>query len=110
MNISLASLFADIPHLLPEEVCQTLLENPAVRIERILSKGHSSPDLGWYDQEQAEWVLLLQGQARLSFLNGDTLNMSAGDYLLLPAHCKHKVDWTSSEPTCIWLAIHMFNA
>ena len=108
MNISLKSMFADIPQQLPSELCQTLLENPTVRIERILSKGHSSPDQSWYDQEQTEWVLLLQGQARLSFINGDTIDMNTGDYLLLQPHCKHRVDWTSNDPVCIWLAIHIF--
>lgn len=109
MSISLASLFADIPQQLPDELCQTLLQNPTVRIERILSKGHSSPEQGWYDQEQSEWVLLLQGQAKLSFADGSAIEMSAGDYLLLPAHCKHRVDWTSRDPVCVWLAIHIFS-
>ncbi len=109
MNISLASLFADIPRNLPEELCQTLLENPSVRIERIVSQGHSSPAEGWYDQEQTEWVLLLQGQARLSFAEADPVDLNPGDYLLIPAHCRHRVDWTSSDPACIWLAIHIFS-
>lgn len=109
MNISLASLFADIPQQLPDELCQTLLENPTVRIERILSKGHRSPEEGWYDQPQTEWVILLQGQARLSFADDDPITMNPGDYLSIPAHCKHRVDWTSSEPICIWLAIHILN-
>lgn len=109
MNISTASLFADIPQQLPEELCQTLLENPTVRIERILSKGHSSPEDGWYDQPQSEWVMLLQGQARLGFADGSTLALKAGDYLLIPSHCKHRVDWTSNDPVCIWLAIHLLN-
>ncbi|MGR8929659.1 MAG: cupin domain-containing protein [Gammaproteobacteria bacterium] len=108
MNISLASLFADIPQQLPEELCQTLLDNPNIRIERILSKGHRSPEEGWYDQEQNEWVMLLQGQARLCFADQEPLDMTAGDYLFLPAHCKHRVDSTTCDPVCIWLAIHLF--
>lgn len=107
MNISPASLFADIPRQLPEELCQTLFENPTVRIERILSKGHYSAESTWYDQEQTEWVILLQGQARLSFMEGDPVELNPGDYLLLPAHCKHRVDWTSADQVSIWLAIHI---
>ncbi len=110
MNISLSSLFADIPQQLSEELCQTLLQNPTVRIERILSQGQSSPNHGWYDQEQAEWVILLQGEAKLSFADADPVAMKAGDYLLLPPHCRHRVDWTSSEPMCIWLAVHVFES
>ncbi|MGY6276602.1 cupin domain-containing protein [Methylomonas sp. MgM2] len=108
MNITIGSLFADIPRQLPLELCQTLLENPTCRIERILSKGQVSPEQGWYDQEQTEWVLLLQGQAKLSFADAEPVELKAGDYLLLPAHCRHRVDWTSRDPVCIWLAIHIF--
>ncbi|MDD2760510.1 MAG: cupin domain-containing protein [Methylomonas sp.] len=108
MNISPTSLFADIPKELPLELCQTLFLNPTVRIERILSQNHHSPEQGWYDQPQTEWVMLLQGQARLSFADADPVDVKAGDYLLIPAHCKHRVDWTSNTPMCIWLAIHIF--
>lgn len=106
MNISPASLFANIPQQLPVELCQTLLENPNIRIERIVSKGHRNAADDWYDQTQSEWVMLVQGRARLCFQNAEPVELNAGDYLLLPAHCKHRVDWTSSEPPCIWLAIH----
>lgn len=107
MNISPASLFADIPRHLPAELCQTLFENPTIRIERILSKGHCSAEHAWYDQAQTEWVVLLQGKARLSFMDAAPIDLNPGDYILLPAHCKHRVDWTSSNPGCIWLAIHI---
>lgn len=107
MNISPASLFADIPRELPEELCQTLFENPSIRIERIISKGHYSAEHSWYDQPQTEWVVLLQGRAGLSFIDGRQIELNPGDYLLLPAHCRHRVVWTSSEPVCIWLAIHI---
>jgi cupin 2 domain-containing protein len=107
MNISPASLFTDIPRQLPEELCQTLFQNPNIRIERILSKGHYSAENTWYDQTQTEWVVLLQGQARISFVDRAPIDLNPGDYLLLPAHCKHRVDWTTSEPVCIWLAIHI---
>ena len=107
MNISLDSLFADIPRQLPEELCQTLFENPTIRIERILSDGHHSAENAWYDQDQTEWVILLQGKARLSFVDAEPVEMNPGDYLLLPAHCKHRVDWTASDQISIWLAVHI---
>lgn len=106
MNISLASLFADVPQHLPTELCQTLLQNPNLRIDRILSQGQSSQEGFWYDQTQSEWVVLLQGQAKLEFSDGRQLNMNPGDYVLLPPHCRHRVAWTSSNPVCVWLAIH----
>jgi len=107
MKPNLASLFTDIPDHLPAELCQTLLENPSVRIERILSQGQHSPDDFWYDQAQDEWVLLVQGQARLGFFDGKSVEMHAGDYVLIPAHCRHRVEWTQPDAVSIWLAIHV---
>lgn len=101
------SLFAGIPRHLPKELCQILLKTPNIRIERILSAGQASPKNFWYDQEQAEWVMLLQGQARLSFADTEPVELNPGDYLLIPPHCKHRVDWTTPNQVCIWLAIHI---
>ena len=81
MMPSLKSLLNDIPPTLPEELCQTLLQKPTLRIERILSQGHQSPADFWYDQDQDEWVLLVEGHARLSFANGESTTLHAGDYL-----------------------------
>lgn len=107
MKISATSLFADIPQQLPMELCQTLLEKPTVRIERIVSKGHRSAEDSWYDQDQDEWVLVLQGRARISFTDQEPVELSPGDYLLLPAHCKHRVDWTVADQATVWLAIYL---
>ncbi|CAA0094985.1 Uncharacterised protein [BD1-7 clade bacterium] len=106
------NLLAGIPENLPEEIFETLIDQPDIRIERILSKNHSSPDSGWYDQPEDEWVMLLQGSARLELDRSDKpiVELVAGDYLLLPAHCRHKVLWTSSEPACVWLAIFFRSA
>lgn len=102
-----SSIFAHIPASLPEELCQTLLSNPGLRIERIVSKGHHSPTDFWYDQTQDEWVLVLQGQAKLSFADAEAVELKTGDYLLIPAHCKHRVDWTIPDEETVWLAIHI---
>ncbi len=102
-----ASIFTDIPKQLSEELSQTLLKTPNIRIERILSAGQASPVDFWYDQEQAEWVMLLQGQARLSFADTESVELNPGDYLLLPPHCKHRVDWTTPHQVSIWLAVHI---
>lgn len=101
------SLFAGIPEVLPEERFDVLLESPAFRLERILSLGHATPEGAWYDQEQDEWVTLLQGCARL-MIEGreDEIVMNPGDTLLLPAHCRHRVSWTSPDQVTLWLALH----
>ena len=103
------NIFTELPTQLSAELFQTLIENSLVKIERILSQGQaSSPDF-WYDQPQDEWVILLQGQARLQFAKDRTIiTLTAGDYLFIPAHEKHRVDWTDSTITSIWLAIHLY--
>ncbi len=106
-----ANLFADVPGQvpanLPEELVTTLLEADDLRIERIVSQGHASPADFWYDQDRAEWVLVLRGAARLR-CEGDErpVEMRPGDYVNIPAHKKHRVEWTTPDEPTIWLAIH----
>lgn len=98
------NLFHNIPQELPDELIQTILSAPGIRIERIISKGHRySPDF-WYDQDQSEWVLVLQGEARLQFQD-HTLLLQPGDYVNIPAHVKHRVAWTTPDQETIWLCI-----
>ena len=89
-----------------EEICEALIPDNGVLIERIISAGQTTPPDVWYDQERDEWVMLLQGRARLTWENGKVLAMEPGDWVLIPANERHRVDYTSSEPPCIWLAVH----
>jgi cupin 2 domain-containing protein len=98
------NLFADIPDLLPQELVQTLLTTPHVRIERIVSHGHSSPPGFWYDQAEHEWVALLQGAAQLAF-EDETIALAPGDFVNIPAHRKHRVETTAPDEPTVWLAI-----
>lgn len=100
------SIFADIPQQLQEECCLPLLTAPGLRIERIVSRGHSSADGYWYDQPRHEWVLVIRGKGIVSFEDGRMQELAAGDYLLIPAHCRHRVDWTEPDSDTIWLAVH----
>jgi len=100
------NIFSAIPESLPEEITRQIAHNSDIRIERILSHGHRSPESFWYDQTQDEWVILLAGAARLQFADQpEELTLTVGDHLLIPAHRKHRVSWTSPETTTIWLAI-----
>jgi cupin 2 domain-containing protein len=99
------NLLANISCELPEELFTTLLQSPGVRIERIVSHGHQSPDGFWYDEPTGEWVIVLKGAARLEFEDG-TLEMGPGDFINIPAHQKHRVAWTTSDEPTIWLAVH----
>lgn len=90
-----------------EEITETLLDTEGFRLERIVSTGQKTPDGEWYDQDVDEWVVVLTGKARLKFEDSDELvDLGPGDYRNIPAHSRHRVEWTTpSEPT-IWLTIH----
>ena len=100
----MSNLFSNIPSNLPEELIETLIQSDGVRIERIVSHGHASPEGFWYDQDEHEWVVVLQGAARLQ-LEDKTVDLRPGDPINLPAHTKHRVEWTTTEPPTIWLAV-----
>lgn len=100
------NLLQHIPDALPNELFSTLLQTPGIRIERIVSRGHVTPEDQWYDQHEHEWILLVQGQARLRFADEPAdRQLSAGDYLNIPAHARHRVTWTAPDTETIWLAV-----
>jgi len=104
--MKIGNIYAAVPQNLPEEVFQTILTSNAIKIERIISKGHISPDTQWYDQDQHEWVIVLRGRARLAFQDEPSVYLNSGDYLNIPAHKKHRVEWTDPATETIWLAVH----
>ncbi len=101
------NIFSNIPDTIDEELFQVLLQAENFKVERIVSKGHASPEAFWYDQEKNEWVLLLKGSARILFEN-DThpITLTPGDWLNIAAHVKHRIEWTDPDTETIWLAIH----
>jgi len=100
------NVFNDIPQDIDFEVFEQIVNSDKIKIERIISKGHHSPESGWYDQEQNEWVMILAGEAILSFIDGSDITMRKGDYINIPAHKKHKVKWTTPDVETIWLAVY----
>lgn len=88
-----------------EELFEDLLARPGLRIERIVSRGHTTPSDQPYVQSWDEWVLVLQGKARLQMTGRDETLLAAGEHLLIPAGTPHWVSYTE-DPT-IWLAIHI---
>jgi len=99
------NLFANLPARLSDELTEVLAESRLVRIERIVSTGQHSPDGFWYDQEEEEWVAVLAGEAILQFDDGESLAMKPGDHLLIPAHRRHRVEWTTPDAPTVWLAV-----
>ena len=100
------NIFESIPNNLTEEVFETILQSKNITIERIISKGHTSPETGWYNQEQNEWVMVLKGDAIITFEDEKEIRLNEGSYLNIPAHTKHQVSWTSQQTETIWLAIY----
>jgi len=93
----------EMPELpVPEELMTVLAESGNVRIERIISSGQVSD---WYDQPDTEFVVLLEGSARVEFENNKVANMSKGDTLLIKPHELHRVGYTSTDPPCVWLCV-----
>lgn len=107
MALPIHNLFAAISSDLPQELIEVLAESPACRIVRIVSHGHASSDGFWYDQEQDEWVIVLQGTAKLVFDGAEQpLEMRPGDWVDIPAHTKHRVEWTTPDEPTVWLAVY----
>jgi cupin 2 domain-containing protein len=101
------TLLEGIPVELPEEIFDTLCSTDNVRIERIVSRGHASPEGFWYDQENNEFILIVQGSAGLRLENeSDIMVLKTGDYLNIGAHVKHRVEWTDPAGETIWLAVY----
>lgn len=98
------NLFSALPAALASELTDTLAAAPHVRIERIVSHGHASPPDFWYDQAEHEFVLLLRGAARLRF-DDELLDLRPGDYVNIPAHRRHRVEWTTPDEPTVWLAV-----
>lgn len=102
----LKNIFAEIPSSAGKaEIFEQILQSGSVRIERIISQGQVSPEGYWYDQDEDEWVMVVQGAARIQFDDDSIMELKQGDYHLIPAHKKHRVTYTSSTPVCIWLAV-----
>jgi cupin 2 domain-containing protein len=98
------NLFSEAASPTGEEVIQPLLDGKSFRLESIHSFGQPTPKGSWYDQDTEEWVLLVQGSAVLEFEGEGMLDLKSGDFLLIPAHCMHRVESTSGD--AVWLALH----
>jgi len=100
-------LLAALPDACDRERFELLVESAAVRIERIVSGGQRSEDGRWYEQERAEWVLVLRGRAAIE-LEGDpeAVELRPGEWLEIPARRRHRVAWTADDEPTVWLAVH----
>lgn len=104
----IANLFAGLPSAAAvDEQFADILQRPGLRIERIVSTGQASPEGFWYDQPEGEWVVLLQGEAKLRFADeADARHLTTGDFIDIAPHRRHRVDWTPPDRPTVWLAVH----
>lgn len=100
-----SNIFQKIPETLEQELFETILSNNNLKIKRIVSQGHTSPESGWYNQQQDEWVIVLQGGATLRFENKEDVQLTVGDHINIPALTKHQVSWTDPNIKTIWIAV-----
>jgi cupin 2 domain-containing protein len=101
------NLFTNIAAQAAQEEIDTLAQKAGTRIERIVSTGQASPPGFWYDQAWTEWVVVLTGKAALRLESEpEPRQLGPGDWLEIPAHARHRVDWTDAEAPTVWLAVH----
>ncbi|MEZ8038283.1 MULTISPECIES: cupin domain-containing protein [unclassified Vibrio] len=101
----MSNIYSDVPSSIPDEIFNDIITTENVRIERIISHGHRSPEQGWYDQNENEWVMVLEGQGVIEFEDGRVVTLSKGDYINIAAREKHKVVGTDRDVVTIWLAV-----
>ncbi|MBI2524522.1 MAG: cupin domain-containing protein [Candidatus Rokubacteria bacterium] len=101
------NLFANLPGPRPGELVEVLLDCPGLTLERIISTGQATPPGRWWDQAGDEWVVLLRGSAALRVEGKpDLLVLGPGDWVEIPARCRHRVEWTDPAGPTVWLALH----
>jgi cupin 2 domain-containing protein len=104
--MKIKNIFNDIPSNLSKEILDEIILTDKIRIERIISKGQTSPENFWYDQEENEWVIVIKGKSKLKIIDEDELiELNEGDYINIPSHKKHRVEWTDPEIETIRLAV-----
>jgi cupin 2 domain-containing protein len=106
-KMDIRNIYSDIQKHAPDEILENIIQTDQFKIERIISRGHATAEGEWYDQDKNEWVLVLKGNAGLLFEGSDeNVTMKTGDYINIPAHQKHRVEWTDPEEETVWLAVH----
>ena len=99
------NIFQNIPKDLKDEFFEDLLLGENIQIERIVSRGHTSPKSGWYKQEKNEWVIMLDGKAIISIKDSPDVKLEKGSYINISAYVEHKVSWTKPDYDTVWLAV-----
>jgi cupin 2 domain-containing protein len=105
VEFEIENIFSKMPKEIPEEFFETIVKSDEVMIERIISKGHATKEGKWYNQNKNEFVIVLKGDAIIEYKDGKKIEMNIGDYIIIPAHTKHRVLKTNEKVETIWLAV-----
>jgi cupin 2 domain-containing protein len=106
-GVKFDNIFSKVPYFVQDEISETVLKAEHLKLERIISSGQATPPGEWFDQNTNEWVILLSGSAGLRFDDEEEVSvMHSGDYVHIPAHKRHRVEWTDPEQKTVWLALH----
>jgi cupin 2 domain-containing protein len=100
------NLFEGVPERATRELVTEIAARRGARIERIVSTGQATPADAPYDQDHDEWVLLVSGAAGLWIEGEGERRLRPGDHVMIAAHRRHRVTWTSPDEPTIWLAVH----
>lgn len=101
------AFLTNLPDATSAEQTEQLCAGKSFRVERITSAGQHSPPDFWYDQAWDEWVMVVQGSAILFFKDPDeTICLTPGDWVMISAHRRHRIEETSREPATVWIAVH----
>ena len=105
--IAAGNIFSPLPRGAPDEKITALVTAPHMRLESIVSRGHTTPEGLWYDQDWTEWVVVVRGTAELLFEHESTPRvLQPGDYVQIAAHARHRVTATDPHEETVWLAVH----
>ncbi|WNO10831.1 cupin domain-containing protein [Teredinibacter sp. KSP-S5-2] len=99
------NIYQFLPGNMKQEHFEDIVRSGSVRIERIVSQGHSSSENEWYDQEENEWVMVIQGAGKIKYEDGVEILLQKGEYVTIPKHVRHRVSWTDPNQKTIWLAV-----
>lgn len=103
--MQIENLFENIKIDKKAEQFISLFENKNIKIEKIVSNGQISAKDFWYEQEENEFVLLLDGYAIIEF-EDEQIELNKGDFINIKSYKKHRVKYTCEEKPTIWLAIY----
>ena len=105
--MKISNIFIPVVTSATAELFEQLVSTGHFRLEKIVSTGQVTPPGEWYDQDREEWVILLSGSAGLLFAEEEKVHvLHPGDYVHIPAHQRHRVEWTDSYQPTVWLALH----